>query len=36
MEWGMANAAEGRDHVQRIYTNRPLEAGVRFTKSWGL
>ncbi len=36
MEWGMANAAEGRAHVQRVYTNRPLEAGVRFTKSWGL
>jgi outer membrane receptor protein involved in Fe transport len=36
MEWGMASAADGRDHVQRIYTNRPLEAGVRFTKSWGL
>jgi len=36
MEWGMANAAEGRDHVQRVYTNRPREFGVRFTKSWGL
>ena len=35
-EWGMANVAEGRPHVQRLYTNRPRELGVRFTKSWGL
>jgi outer membrane receptor protein involved in Fe transport len=35
-EWGMANVAEGRPHVQRLYTNRPREFGVRFTKSWGL
>jgi outer membrane receptor protein involved in Fe transport len=36
MEWGMASVADGRAHVQRVYTNRPLEAGIRFTKSWGL
>lgn len=35
-EWGMANVSEGRAHVQRLYTNRPRELGVRFTKSWGL
>jgi outer membrane receptor protein involved in Fe transport len=35
-EWGMANVADGRDHLQRLYTNRPRELGVRFTKSWGL
>ena len=35
-EWGMASAAEGRAHVQRVYTNRPRELGIRFTKSWGL
>jgi len=35
MEWGMASIADGRDHVQRNYTNRPRELGVRFTKSWG-
>jgi len=36
MEWGMASAAEGRAHVQRLYTNRPREIGIRFSKSWGL
>jgi outer membrane receptor protein involved in Fe transport len=36
MEWGMASVADGREHVQRNYTNRPRELGVRFTKSWGM
>lgn len=34
-EWGMANVAEGRDHLQRIFTNRPREIGISFTKNWG-
>lgn len=34
-EWGMANVAEGRPHLQRIFTCRPREIGVRFTKTWG-
>jgi outer membrane receptor protein involved in Fe transport len=34
-EWGMANVAEGRDHLQRIFTNRPREIGIQFTKNWG-
>jgi len=34
-EWGMANLAEGRDHLQRIFTNRPREIGLSFTKHWG-
>ncbi len=34
-EWGMANLAEGREHLQRIYTNRPREIGIQFTKHWG-
>jgi outer membrane receptor protein involved in Fe transport len=34
-EWGMANVAEGRPHIQRIFTNRPREIGVQFTMSWG-
>jgi len=34
-EYGAANVAEGREHTQRIFTNRPLEVGVRFMKRWG-
>ncbi|MEH6581375.1 MAG: TonB-dependent receptor [Halioglobus sp.] len=34
-EWGMANVAEGRPHVQKTYTNRPREYGIRFVKRWG-
>lgn len=34
-EWGMSSVANGRDHVQRVYTNRPREFGIRFAKSWG-
>lgn len=34
-EHAFANAAEGRPHVARIYTNRPREWGVRYTKRWG-
>ncbi|MFC1719992.1 TonB-dependent receptor [Pseudomonadota bacterium] len=34
-EWGMANVAEGRPHIQRIFTNRPREFGIQFTKTWG-
>jgi outer membrane receptor protein involved in Fe transport len=33
-EWGMANLAEGRPHLQRIFTSRPREFGVQFTKRW--
>ncbi len=34
-EWGMASQQDGRAHVQRAYTNRPREFGLRYTKSWG-
>ncbi len=34
-EYGASNVAEGRAHTQRIFTNRPLEVGVRFMKRWG-
>jgi len=33
--YGLANVAEGRPHIQRTYTNRPREYGVRYTKRWG-
>ena len=35
MEWGVASAQDGRPHVQRAYTNRPREFGLRYTQSWG-
>jgi outer membrane receptor protein involved in Fe transport len=35
MEWGMAANQDGRAHLQRAYTNRPRELGIRYTKSWG-
>ncbi len=35
MLWAASSVAEGRAHVQKKYTNRPMEFGVRFTKSWG-
>ncbi len=34
-EYGASNVAEGRAHTQRIFTNRPMEVGVRFMKRWG-
>ena len=34
-EYGMSNVAEGREHIARVFTNRPREFGIRFTKSWG-
>jgi len=34
-EWGAAQTAEGRDHHQTVFTNRPREAGIRFMKRWG-
>lgn len=34
-EWGASQAAEGRDHHLRIFTNRPREIGVRYMKRWG-
>lgn len=34
-EWGQASIQDGRAHVQRAYTNRPREFGIRFTKAWG-
>jgi outer membrane receptor protein involved in Fe transport len=34
-EYGMSNVAEGRAHIQRNYTCRPREMGIRFTKTWG-
>lgn len=33
-EWGMANLADGRPRIQRIFTSRPREIGVQFTKRW--
>lgn len=35
MEWGMASIQDGRAHLQRAYTNRPRELGIRYTKSFG-
>ena len=32
--WGMGSSADGIDHHQQIYTNRPREIGIRFTQSW--
>jgi iron complex outermembrane receptor protein len=34
-EYGASNVAEGRAHVSRVFTNRPREFGIHFTKSWG-
>ncbi len=34
-EWAAASAQDGRDHVARIYTNRPREFGFRYMKRWG-
>lgn len=33
--WGSAQRAEGREHQQNVYTNRPREFGVRYMKRWG-
>ena len=34
-EWGQASVQDGRAHLQRAYTNRPREFGIRYSKSWG-
>ena len=34
-EWAAAQMAEGREHIQRVFTNRPLEFGIRYMKRWG-
>ncbi len=34
-EYGSANIAEGRAHLARVFTNRPREIGIRYTKRWG-
>ncbi len=34
-EYGASNVAEGREHVSRVFTNRPREVGIHFTKGWG-
>jgi len=34
-EWGAAQTTEGRAHHQTVYTNRPLEVGIRYMKRWG-
>ncbi len=34
-EWGQASIQDGRPHVDRIFTNRPREIGVRFIKHFG-
>jgi outer membrane receptor protein involved in Fe transport len=33
--WGQSSIAEGRAHVDQIYTNRPREVGLRVIKRWG-
>jgi len=33
--WQAAQLAEGRDHHQSAYVNRPREFGVRYMKRWG-
>ena len=34
-DWGAQQAAEGREHHLRVFTNRPREFGVRYMKRWG-
>lgn len=34
-EWGMSNVAEGREHLQRIFTSRPREIGISYSMRWG-
>jgi hypothetical protein len=34
-EWGVAQLADGRPNHQSVYTNRPIEFGVRYMKRWG-
>lgn len=34
-DWGASSVADGRERIQNIYTNRPREFGVRYTKRWG-
>ena len=34
-EWAAAQIAEGRAHIQSVFTNRPLEVGIRYMKRWG-
>jgi hypothetical protein len=30
----MGSSADGVDHHQVVYVNRPREIGIRFTQSW--
>jgi len=34
-EWAMGNTVDGTEHTSRVWTNRPREYGIRFTKRWG-
>jgi outer membrane receptor protein involved in Fe transport len=34
-EWGSSSVAEGRAHISSIFTSRPREFGVSFSKGWG-
>jgi len=34
-EWGAAQLADGRARHQSVFTNRPLEVGLRYMKRWG-
>jgi outer membrane receptor protein involved in Fe transport len=34
-EWGAAQTVDGRAHHQTVFTNRPTEMGIRYTKRWG-
>jgi outer membrane receptor protein involved in Fe transport len=35
MTWSFGSAQDGREHFQKVYTNRPRELGMRFMKRWG-
>jgi len=35
MYWSAASVADGRDHWQKKFTNRPREFGIRYMKRWG-
>jgi len=35
MNWAFASTANGQDHFQKAYTNRPREFGIRYSMRWG-
>ena len=34
-EWAAQQTQDGRPHIQSVFTNRPLEVGLRYMKRWG-